>query len=72
MPFVKPFCSLSGPRGISLPSFIPRVKSIQGYHSEDEEKRPPLSCWELWGPETGVAGATERSGLWSLWEIMQE
>lgn len=66
MPFVKPSCSLSGPRGISLPSFIPRVKSIQGYHSgakEDGEKRPLLSCWELWWPETGVAGVTERSGL---------
>lgn len=69
MPFVKPSCSLSGPGGISLPSFIPRVKSIQGYHSgakEDGEKRPALSCWELWWPATGVAGVTERSGLLSL------
>lgn len=69
MSFVKPSCSPSGPRGISLPSFIPRVKSIQGYHSgakEDGEKRPPLSCWELWWPETGVAGVTEWSGLLSL------
>lgn len=69
MPFVKPSCSLSGPGGISLPSFIPRVKSIQGYHSrakEDGEKRPLLSCWEPWWPATGVAGVTERSGLLSL------
>lgn len=66
MPFVKPPCSLSGPKGISLPSFIPRDKTIQGYHweaKEDGEKRQPLSCWDLWGPETGVADVTEWSGL---------
>lgn len=55
-----------GPEEFLYPPFIPRVKSIQGYHSaakEDGEKRPLLSCWELWWPETGVAGVTERSGL---------
>lgn len=69
MPFVKPPCSLSGPKGISLPSFIPRDKTIQGYHSEakeEGEKRRPLSCWELWWPETRVADVTEWSGLLSL------
>lgn len=66
MPFVKPSCSLSGPKGISLPSFIPGDKTIQGYHSEDGEKRLLLSCWELWWPETGVAAVTEWTGLLSL------
>lgn len=56
------------PEEFLYPPSYPESKAfkviIQG-PKEDGEKRPPLS-WELWWPETGVAGVTEWSGLWRL------